>query len=89
MFILSFSISFSILYKQYFNQLKSLIAAIVQAYKKKISKDSLILNIIHDFENNQLISTDIKNTKKKYRTWFHNKSINKSNFDIEAYKYSN
>lgn len=58
-------------------------AATVKAYKKRKLEISIIVNMIHQVEENELSITDISNTKDRSRTWFWNKSRNGSDLDTE------
>lgn len=84
-----FSLSLSISSNGYLDQLKSMKATAIQACIKRKSKASSVLNMIHEFENNQLSISDTNNTDGKPGTWFQNQSANESNSEIEQNRYSN
>ena len=66
------------------NQLKSARANAVQAYKKRKSEASSVLNVNLEIEDVEPNTTDTSDTEGESRTWFGNESPHESDSDTEG-----
>lgn len=63
--------------------MQSVRVAAVQAYKKRKSKASSVINTIHEFKDNQLSVIDTSNTEGKFRICIKIKKANGNDLDIK------